>query len=159
MGTPEQVYSRPANRFVASALGATNIVQGDVLAASGGEARVRLFGGLEVAVDVARFNGSFADRRQASLSIRPADLQLSPLGDGGVRATVSEAMFFGDVVQYALDVPGCPTPLSATGPGWRHHRPGDVVSLDVFPDRVSALDEDPSAAPSPAVPATTKEAS
>jgi ABC-type Fe3+/spermidine/putrescine transport system ATPase subunit len=140
MGSPEQVYSRPVNQFVASALGATNIVPAEVLASRGGSSRVRMFGSLEVDVDTRRFNGA-APPRTASLSVRPADFRLTRLSESGLAVRVTEAMFFGDAVQYTVEVPDCATPLKITGPGTHHHRPGDVLSLDVAPEGVAVLDD------------------
>jgi ABC-type Fe3+/spermidine/putrescine transport system ATPase subunit len=140
MGSPEQVYSRPVNQFVASALGATNIVPAEVLESRTGSSRVRMFGHLEVDVDTRRFNGS-APPRTACLSVRPADFRLTRASEGGLAVRVTEAMFFGDAVQYTVEVPHCPTPLKITGPGSHHHRPGDVLSLDVAAEGVAVLDD------------------
>jgi ABC-type Fe3+/spermidine/putrescine transport system ATPase subunit len=42
IGTPEQLYLKPANRFVASFIGAANILSGEILATDAGCATVRL---------------------------------------------------------------------------------------------------------------------
>ncbi|WP_219419639.1 ABC transporter ATP-binding protein [Pseudonocardia nigra] len=141
MGTPTAVYRRPRNGYVARALGATNIVPVDVLACHGASAHVRLFGGLDLEVDTSRLNGSFGDRAQALVSIRPAGISIGLPEAGRPRATVTEAMFFGDVVQYAVDLPTCPVPLKITGSGAHPYRPGDTLSLDVAPDAVAVLDD------------------
>jgi ABC-type Fe3+/spermidine/putrescine transport system ATPase subunit len=141
MGTPAEVYRRPRNGYVARALGATNIVPADVLATHGPTTRMRLFGGLDLDVDTARFNGSFRNRTEALVSIRPAGIRLCESTGDRPRGTVTEAMFFGDVVQYAVEAPACPVPLKITGSGTEPYRPGDLLSLDVAPDAVAVLDD------------------
>lgn len=83
VGTPEQVYERPATRFVAGFLGAANIVSG--------EPARKIFG------------------RPATVSIRPERMRLhrptySAGGDEtAVAATVKEAAFVGANTVYVVD--------------------------------------------------------
>jgi len=83
VGTPEQVYERPATKFVAGFLGAANIVSG--------EPATKIFG------------------RPATVSIRPERIRLqqptySPeSGETAVRAVVREAAFVGANTVYVVD--------------------------------------------------------
>jgi putative spermidine/putrescine transport system ATP-binding protein len=83
VGTPEQVYERPATRFVAGFLGAANILDG--------EAARKVLG------------------RLATVSIRPERMRLQPStytasgGETAVAATVREAAFVGANTVYVVD--------------------------------------------------------
>ncbi|MEY3452517.1 MAG: ABC transporter ATP-binding protein [Ilumatobacteraceae bacterium] len=83
VGTPEQVYERPATRFVAGFLGAANIISG--------ESAKSIFG------------------RPTTVSIRPERMRLTPqnsatAGDEtSVSATVREAAFVGASTVYVVD--------------------------------------------------------
>jgi spermidine/putrescine transport system ATP-binding protein len=50
IGTVNEIYYRPATRFVASFIGETNIVEAQILASDSGMLRCRLKGGLELHV-------------------------------------------------------------------------------------------------------------
>ena len=94
VGTPEELFSAPADEFVFSFLGMSNFL------------RVNVAGGL------ASLEGcTFPLAPQAGLSgearvgFRPSDVQLSRQGDG-LRATVRRASFLGAFIDYQLDVCG-----------------------------------------------------
>ncbi|MDX1711476.1 MAG: ABC transporter ATP-binding protein, partial [Rhodovibrionaceae bacterium] len=53
-GTPEDVYNRPASRFVAEFLGHANLLNGKIAASAQGDARVALESGIEVGVQETR---------------------------------------------------------------------------------------------------------
>ncbi|WP_020525521.1 ABC transporter ATP-binding protein [Catelliglobosispora koreensis] len=99
-GTPEDVYERPATRFVASFMGTSNLMPG-VYA----DGAVTLDGGLTVNVG----QRSFADGTAVSLSVRPEKIWLSDFEDGmtRVRGTVRETVYSGPTTTYLIDlVPG-----------------------------------------------------
>jgi spermidine/putrescine transport system ATP-binding protein len=84
IGTPRDIYTRPANRFVAGFIGETNFlaaeIRGDSAAISGGE----------VAVPAAGRTGA------ATLAVRPEHIRLqSDVTNGAIPATVSHAVYFG----------------------------------------------------------------
>jgi spermidine/putrescine transport system ATP-binding protein len=110
LGTPEEVYERPATAFVASFLGASNLISGTVLdAAEPPFASVRLESGEVVRV--------LADRlppgaRTLSIGVRPEKLRIEALdssvasGDNSVTGEVVLASYVGVSHQYAIDGPG-----------------------------------------------------
>jgi putative spermidine/putrescine transport system ATP-binding protein len=65
VGTATEIYQRPASRFVATFLGASNLFNGEV-ERSGGEALVVTPGGLRLEVD-----GVASDVKRAVVSVRP----------------------------------------------------------------------------------------
>jgi ABC-type Fe3+/spermidine/putrescine transport system ATPase subunit len=134
LGGPEEVYRRPRNSYVARALGATNIV-----AASGspaGRGYLRVLGNVDVAT-AHEVGGT-----DVAVSIRPADLALVPVEDDAeATGRIAEALFFGDLVQYQLDVPGEPVSVRANGPGSRRLAVGTRVRVEVEPHAAAVLDD------------------
>jgi putative spermidine/putrescine transport system ATP-binding protein len=133
LGTPDEVYRRPATRFVAQFIGAANVLEGTVTA--GG---LDLGGGL-----VAGGLPGLVEGERAVVAIRPERIRLSGTG-AGTAGTVGYRAFAGDAwhvevrladgrtlsVQLpdagagAADPPGAGTPVVAS---WD---PADVIVLE-----------------------------
>jgi spermidine/putrescine transport system ATP-binding protein len=77
VGTPEDVYNRPANLFVADFIGSSNIFRGTLLESVGGVAMVRLDAG---AIALATPSHQLSTGQRVAVTIRPDDVQL--LADG-----------------------------------------------------------------------------
>ena len=94
VGTPEELFSAPADEFVFSFLGMSNFL------------RVNVAGGLAslggCACPLAPQAGLSGEAR---VGFRPSDVQLSRQGEG-LRATVRRASFLGAFTDYQLDVCG-----------------------------------------------------
>jgi spermidine/putrescine ABC transporter ATP-binding subunit len=88
LGTPEEVYRRPTSEFVATFLGTTNILPGQVVSLAAGAARVALPGGAVVPVSGAAALGA------ARVAVRPESVALAPLGEG-IPGTVEDVLFQG----------------------------------------------------------------
>lgn len=100
-GTANEIYTAPTNRFVASFIGDTNLVDGRVISANGATARVEVAGGLELDVAAGAVAGS-----EVTLSIRLENVDLTPPGEGGSAATVTRRVFLGTDTVYHLDLAG-----------------------------------------------------
>lgn len=99
VGTPQQVYQRPSNEFVAKFIGKANILDGVVKAARKGE----------LDIDIAGV--SFTIQQQTDY--RPGDavrLMARPesviVGQGGFTATVMKSVYMGADQDYELDFSG-----------------------------------------------------
>jgi inositol-phosphate transport system ATP-binding protein len=84
-GTPEELYERPSNLFVAEFVGTPpmNVLPAELAARDGGLHAVS--GGLEVALsrrDAARLRSANGGTPSATLGIRPEDLVLVPVDQG-----------------------------------------------------------------------------
>jgi iron(III) transport system ATP-binding protein len=88
IGTPTELYDRPANRFVATFLGTANLIEGQVV------------GGRFVA-DGISLEGIDAPDGPACISIRPQSITLGPF-TSGIAATLVEREFLGAVTRYRL---------------------------------------------------------
>ena len=75
---PEELYERPRTTFVAGFIGVSNLMPGEVVAANGERAELRLDSGVTVNTDS---RGASAGER-AHAVVRPEKLELRPLGRG-----------------------------------------------------------------------------
>ncbi|GAA1306443.1 ABC transporter ATP-binding protein [Brachybacterium tyrofermentans] len=101
VGSPEELYRRPATRFVADFLGKSNFVDVDILGLNGDKAEIDLNGH---SCRVANPHGLTKGR--ATALIRPESVGLGPAGDErdgwGFDATISEPVYFGSHAEYTL---------------------------------------------------------
>ncbi len=99
VGTPVELYERPANLFVASFLGTANILEGEIVG-SGAE-RAFVTGGIRLPVPSAA-----SIPTGAKLVFRPQDAKIGPSEPGAttVPGTVSHREFLGATVRYNIRV-------------------------------------------------------
>ena len=105
VGAPEEIYRRPATPFVASFLGAANLLFGTVTGSAGGLTQVRIDGsGQTVSV---REETSALD---VLLMIRPEDVELMSEGTAPdiapVQGRLTSRMFVGSSFRYSVDCGG-----------------------------------------------------
>ncbi len=100
IGTPSELYDRPASRYVADFIGETNLLAGTVEESRNGEAALR------IGVDVLRgiSEGRLEAGREAWLAVRPEAIAVRPpvgewSGGNVVSATVREAVYAGSAVR------------------------------------------------------------
>jgi iron(III) transport system ATP-binding protein len=127
IGTPIELYDRPANRFVATFLGTANLIEGTIES-----------GGRFVADGIALTNVAGA-AGAACISVRPQDISVGPQGSG-IAARIAEREFLGNITRYhtmagaqsiVVDVPhhrGAPV-----------HEVGETIGLIVPPSQISVL--------------------
>ena len=126
VGTPSELYTRPATAFVAEFLGQSNLIAGRVVerVAHGdpgsGVERVRVDTALGVLV-------AFADRRlsagaeQVTIAIRPEQLSVAPSGETSpaqnrVPAELVETWFLGDSSEHLLRAGGLSLRMQSVPP-------------------------------------------
>jgi multiple sugar transport system ATP-binding protein len=110
LGTPEEIYDRPANLFVAGFIGSPpmNLIPGDVV------------GGLFRAEGVAaRLPGAAFDRPGVVLGARPEDLAVTAPGAGDLEAEVYATELTGEAVLVTATLPGGARVIARTDRGWR----------------------------------------
>jgi spermidine/putrescine transport system ATP-binding protein len=104
VGTPQEIYHRPASPFVADFVGASNRLDAEVVGrASGGYE-------LSLAVDGRRIVApgcpDLAPGAHVGVIIRPEALTLGD-GEQVLDGTLADASFLGSQTVYTIDVPGC----------------------------------------------------
>ncbi len=105
LGTANEIYYRPATRFVATFIGETNIVEAEVLGRDNGKLRCRLEGGLML--DVA--DASAAAGAKVLLSLRPEKIRLfreRPTGGNVFPGKICMEVFKGAVDELTVTVEG-----------------------------------------------------
>ena len=93
VGTPFEIYNRPASAFVASFIGTLNVLEAEVIDAAEGRLRVD---GQEVLAA-----GVLPGSRDVKLSLRPEMLSLEP-HENRLRGTLSNIIFLGSIVRLVV---------------------------------------------------------
>ena len=105
IGTVNEIYYKPATRFVASFIGESNIVEAEILRAEGELLHCRLEGGLELAVRSAQPPAL----SQILLSLRPEKIRLTRENPGhrnSFPGTIEMEIFKGAVDELTISVQG-----------------------------------------------------
>jgi iron(III) transport system ATP-binding protein len=112
VGSPRDIYERPANAFVAGFMGTTNLLEGTLVGKDSAGAVVKTRAGLEVRVAIA--DGA-APGDAVRVSIRPESLQLraTPGGTNAWPATIRLATYLGESILYRADMGGQSVELHA----------------------------------------------
>ena len=105
VGTPADLYHKPASAFVADFIGETNLLEGDVVARQDGHVTVQTPAG-EV---IAAVSGTVPDR--VTLSIRPEQMRLTHANTiasstNKFTGSVTETTFLGEASEHVLLVNG-----------------------------------------------------
>ena len=124
IGTPREIYYRPATRFVADFIGSMNRVQGVVE----GEG-LRLGAGLL----------HVGTRVTNEVLFRPEDVRIVSSADAQLQAKIVSAFFLGDHTRLIIDV-GNDQTITAETVDRREFKPGDVVPIAVDAEALLFLD-------------------
>ena len=131
VASPDEVYSRPADRFVANFLGRANILPGR-RRGNAGRPMLELAPGFEI--ECPSFG---ADAAGVYVFIRPENVLLRR--EGGHPARVVQSQFEGPVVQYTLDVAGTAITAREFHHGQPALEPGSDVRIQIPPGHVHVL--------------------
>jgi ABC-type Fe3+/spermidine/putrescine transport system ATPase subunit len=148
IGSPHDIYFRPANPFVARFVGATNLLPGRLLRSADGRGEVEVLGGRQIQCLVPQ---NIDDPSAMSVSIRPESIRIAPrlagaqdgnkdrdqAGDNCLAGQISGVTFLGpgrrvDVMSdgVALQVAtASDLPLPADGEVWLTFAPERAVAL------------------------------
>ena len=97
VGTPEELYTTPANAFVADFIGEANILKGTLAGLQGDRCTVRLANGDTIEGTPI---GAFRDETGApvDLVVRPGGIRLDGVAQAGLPAQVLSTSYFGESV-------------------------------------------------------------
>jgi len=129
VGTPEEIYDRPANRFVAGFVGnpGMNFVKGNM------EDGVLRLSGIELRFSDASLSG------EVLVGIRPEHIELSEgRSEAGASGEVYAVELLGADALVVLDWAG--TRITARGPSSFRARPGETVGFRFSPQRALLFD-------------------
>jgi spermidine/putrescine transport system ATP-binding protein len=139
VGTPEDLYDRPATPFVADFIGTTNLLTGRVTALREGESVIRLDSGDTCIAGSERC----VPGQSIQFSVRPEAVRIERVEDGpsglrdvsrvGLRGRVEQVAYLGSAVQYHIRTDGglgVTVVASKAGPRFES---GDMVVLGWSP--------------------------
>jgi iron(III) transport system ATP-binding protein len=140
---PQIIYSRPVNTFVATFIGHSNLFRTTL---AGQEVRF----GSDYAVDMGGLVRHDASTGPTLTGVRPEEFRLAgPDQGGGLAATVIKTTFLGRYVNYELHFSGVELqPDQAAiefsqdiGTARTLYKPGDVIRLEVNPEKINVFTE------------------
>jgi iron(III) transport system ATP-binding protein len=126
VGTPREVYERPANIFVADFMGLVNRLEGTLVERDAKEARVRIGSHvLTVALPARDAAGP------VTVAVRPEAIRIGPPVEYENRldGVVSEATFLGNLIDYRIDAGGLNLRVQADRR--QFHAAGTAVTLAI----------------------------
>ena len=109
IGPPQEVYDRPATRFVAGFLGASNMIAGEVVGQEPNGSAVRLEHGDTVTLPADKMAGR---ARLVLIGVRPEKITVAPLdqqvpdGWAAIEGTIKVTAYIGVSHQYSVEGPG-----------------------------------------------------
>ncbi|MBR2067810.1 MAG: ABC transporter ATP-binding protein, partial [Solobacterium sp.] len=92
IGTPKDIYQRPANLFVATFIGRTNVLKGTLIAENE-KTYIEAPGGYRVEMD--NIQKKYQKTQVITLSIRPEEFLIQKNGTDGIKAIVDDCVFLG----------------------------------------------------------------
>ena len=134
IGTPNEIYAKPQNPFVAGFIGVSNFLDCEVSAPGGGVADVSIKGELNIQVPVRReYSG------KGKISARPEQLFFST---DGMPGTILFSTFLGDFIEYEVQLDDGQNLIvnEYTKDTAEVHTDGEKVHLSFDPLRVSLYD-------------------
>ena len=134
VGSPEEVYDRPASPFVGDFLGRTIALEGTLERAASG--CVQLAAGARLLIDSSE-SASLSDGMAVRLSARPEDIEIHPASEPGenqLDGIVESIDYLGDRFEYHVRAAGTALVLSA--PKKDRYAIGAKIRLSIHPSRL-----------------------
>ena len=138
--TPENIYSRPYNTFVAEFIGHSNRFLGTVQSQQGGETVITMETGLKIGVKNVK---PLAAGTEVLVYVRPEEFIFTD-AEHGMKAEVRVKRFLGKYIHYVVDCgTGAHIEVTAdTSSAEKIHQPGETVYLGVNVNRVNLFDKE-----------------
>jgi spermidine/putrescine transport system ATP-binding protein len=136
VGTPEEIYEHPANRFVANFIGQTNLLDGTVESAD----TVCLTNGVRIPG-----TSDFAAGTRVAVSLRPERATLDRRGEGpddrpSVDGRLEQVTYLGNALVYTVALDWMRLEVrTENNPGAADPSPGDEVTVSWEPGSVSVV--------------------
>jgi spermidine/putrescine ABC transporter ATP-binding subunit len=105
VGSPEEVYEKPANSFVAGFMGDSNFVEGEITNYQKGLIYIKIANG-----DVIKVKGDkYPGNKELKISIRPTKIRLEPKKDNNenfvqLKGQVADLRYIGEAIEYSVNV-------------------------------------------------------
>lgn len=141
LGTPQEIYQRPANVFVATFIGRTNILEGtltklaDSYVLHFGSGYMEELSNIEVPKSDAQ-----ADTLNVQISVRPEEYILTE-DQTGMKATIVHSVFLGQNTHYFVDLSSSQrVEITQESKTAQILEPGQVIYLKVKKEKINVYD-------------------
>ncbi|SMG55328.1 ABC transporter ATP-binding protein [Paenibacillus aquistagni] len=140
LGTPQEIYQRPANVFVATFIGRTNIIEAALTGGKDGYS-VDFGSGYSEAMTNIQLPGSTdAKKLSVKVSVRPEEFIMTD-DHTGMKATIVHSVFLGQNTHYFVDLEsGQRIEITQESKTTHILEPGQVVHLKVKTDKINVYD-------------------
>ncbi|PCL91945.1 ABC transporter ATP-binding protein [Paenibacillus lautus] len=141
LGTPQEIYQRPANVFVATFIGRTNILEGNITKSAGSYALAFCSGYSEemTNIEVPKSDAK-ADTLNVQISVRPEEFILTE-DQTGMKATIVHSVFLGQNTHYFVDLAsGQRVEITQESKTSQILEPGQDIYLKVKKDKINVYD-------------------
>ena len=138
VGTPREIYARPATEFVADFVGTTNFLQGVVRQFDSSRQRVDVM--TDIGIVVATSVDALDVDDRVTLTVRPEDVELSDEASAPPNrwtATVDQKVYLGESTDFRVKIGQ--RLLLARAHSRRTTRVGESLHVAIAPERVLAL--------------------
>ncbi len=99
--SPKNIYQRPANIFVSSFIGLSNIIDAQIARNSEGQTFVEFTNGYQLKMD--NISESVTNRQKVLVSVRPEEFQINTNGEG-LPAIIKSSVFLGLNTHYFVEM-------------------------------------------------------
>lgn len=126
IGTPEDIYNEPKNKFVANFIGASNIIDGIMT----DDYNVNFYG-----VDFNCVDKGFAKNEDIDVVIRPEDIKITDKETGKLKGKVISVIFRGVHYEIKVEINNAIWIIHNT----KHVATGEKIGIDIFPDDIHIM--------------------
>lgn len=138
IGSPFDIYKKPATRFISEFLGTSNILGADLLhKGTDGRAKARLeLNGCEVELNDSQTTAQSGERIE--IAVRPEAFRLAPQGQGNISGILQDVVFRGSYFACEILVSGREEPLFVYSQS-NEHIPSPGSSIEIAWPRDGAV--------------------
>lgn len=137
IGKPKEIYTRPANEFVANFIGISNILQGEIKENHKGDARISLMDDVCI-----RMKLKDTGKKPVKISVRPEEFRIDDSKTPGIQGKIILKTFLGDYISYEIELKnGQPVEVNQYLKEMaREYDAGDTVSLNPMENKINIYD-------------------
>ncbi|KOF57367.1 MULTISPECIES: spermidine/putrescine ABC transporter ATP-binding protein [Clostridium] len=126
IGTPEDIYNEPRNKFVANFIGASNIIDGVML----DDYKVNFYG-----INFNCVDKGFNKNEEVDVVIRPEDIKISDKETGKLQGKVISVVFRGVHYEIKVEINNAIWIIHNT----KHTIIGEEIGINIFPDDIHIM--------------------
>ncbi len=140
IATPRSVYQRPANLFVATFIGRTNILDAE-LVCDAGAPRLVFADGTGFEIDL--LQKECQQNQKVKVSVRPEEWEVDPEPGAAIEGLVRESIFLGLNTHYLVETPdGAQIDVTLEAGADKSYQEGQTIRLAPKMDRINLYKED-----------------